>query len=472
MGHYLQGTRMFSLKPAAQSFMRALPLLLLLFASLALFAQCPVPQPNDPDASPNPGLTVHRSTSAREEPLLPEAGFLSNTHYTSRFFGFGFDLPLTVEGHEIMMPVMPERQHALLSLQYENNTHRGYIEITAIDPKPGHDLKTPEQEEAEAEAALKQNQQPDLVEQQQTLPGLPDPDFSQKLPRFHSSLQHDGKNFVAEYWTPIKNYMVKIVIGTNDKDFLHKSRAAMQDAQFYCTDDDGTLTDIKGNEIKPAGEPYEGPAVPTFRVNAALRDKPADAIPSGQVTDGVYRNQSIGLRYKIPAAWRVLPPKPDNPPIDPAAQREFNFLHACSQTLLRAGPTTGGSGAMMVLRALDPNCLSMHTPTSLADKNTLDEVGASLEQLGGFGEVATDQLVMLSGQLFMVFDGTYESDAPGEELGRRLSQTIFATRHNKLLLVWTLQAPTAEALDAMPMGSIALGDAPAVELAHLVRAKR
>ena len=76
--------------------------------------------------------------------MLPEAGFLSNSRYTSQFFGFAFDLPLSVQGHQIMMPVMPEKEHALLALQYEQNTRRGYIMVTAIDPrKEQQEVNTP-----------------------------------------------------------------------------------------------------------------------------------------------------------------------------------------------------------------------------------------------------------------------------------------------------------------------------------------
>ena len=63
---------------------------------------------------------------------------------------------------------------------------------------------------------------------------------------------------------------------------------------------------------------------------------------------------------------------------------------------------------MIILRALDPNCLSLRTATSLRDKRTNDEVAANLEQLAEFGQIATDQIVTLSDHLFMVFHGTLQ----------------------------------------------------------------
>src|SRR5580698_2887753 len=132
---------MFRLSAAARFISRELRTvwllcLLLLCVVPVLPAQCPV---TDDD----PNVMFKRPGPIRppgKEPLLPEAGYLTNTHYTSQFFGIDFDLPLSVQGHEIMMPIMPERQHALLALQYEKGEHTGYIIVTATDPQPGQQI--------------------------------------------------------------------------------------------------------------------------------------------------------------------------------------------------------------------------------------------------------------------------------------------------------------------------------------------
>jgi hypothetical protein len=74
--------------------------LLLVFAATLLPAQCPSTNDDPNFIFKRPGPV---QKPANEEPLLPEAGYLTNTHYTSQFFGFGFDLPLTAQGHEIMI---------------------------------------------------------------------------------------------------------------------------------------------------------------------------------------------------------------------------------------------------------------------------------------------------------------------------------------------------------------------------------
>src|ERR1700759_4626903 len=119
----------------------------LLLSALPLTAQCRQPE-EAPDISDHPIPVFpdpkNPPPQLLEEPILPEAGFLSDSRYTSQFFGFAIDLPLTVKGHEILMPVAREREHVLLSLQYEKGLERGNITITALDPKPGLDPKSPE----------------------------------------------------------------------------------------------------------------------------------------------------------------------------------------------------------------------------------------------------------------------------------------------------------------------------------------
>lgn len=449
--------------------------LLVSCAVTGLHAQCPTP----PYANSNdPNLIFKRPAPPKrapgQEPLLPEAGFLSNTHYTSQFFGFGFDLPLTVQGHEIMVPVMPEKQHALLMLQYEKGERNGYIQVTATDPRPGYEVNTPEKEQEELQKWARSGQGFGGPLQ------FPVPAFMLRSGRFYSSTRRVGRNYAAQYWAGINNYMVKVVIRTNDKDFLRKAKDLMADARFYCPQDDGTLIDEEGKPVKAEGAPYNGPTVPTFRVNAALRDEPGKNIPPGEMVDGVYRNPEAGLQYRLPQGWDVVAADKSDlpPPQDESTLREYKFFHACSQTLLQiaprlpAGVTEQQRGPTIILRALDPNCLSMRTAASLTDKRTADEVAASLEQMGDFGEIDSDALMSIHGHLFMVFYGTVATTQRGEDLGQRMSQTIFATRYNKLLLMWSVMAPDAAALAQVPTSNILFDGSPPIELRASLLARK
>lgn len=399
----------------------------------------------------------------RAEPVLPEAGFLSNTHYTSQFFGFSFDLPLTVQGHEIMLPLMPERQHALLALQFEQGQQRGSIMVTADDPAPGRDVNIPDQRQKELDDWARNGTQAGV------LPLTPVPQFMLRSQHFYHRVTHRGRNYAAEYWTGINNYTVRIVVATNDEQFLHKAKIDIADVHFYCPQDDGALMAANGKPANVPGEPYAGPTVPTARVNAALHDQPGKNISPGEVVDGVYHNADLGFRYELPKGWQPLAARAVDPPLEATALREYQFLHACSRTLLQAGPQEHGDAisSAIVLRALDPNCLAMRTAASITDKRAVDEVAASFEDLREFGEIGSDGLMSLAGHLFMVFHGTVATSARGADLSQRLSQVTFATRYNKMLLVWTIMAPNTTALQELPTGTVTLGDSSSIELSRM-----
>lgn len=409
--------------------------------------------------------------SPEEDPVLPEAGFLSNTHYTSQFFGFAFDLPLTVQGHEIMMPVMPDKQHALLALQYEKGDRNGYIIVTASDPRPGEQINLPDKQEDELErwnsAAIYGGINPTPVPRFMLRSGQ----------RFYSSTHRSGRNFAAQYWAGINNYMVKVIIGTNDEEFLRKAKSLMAEARFYCPQPDGTLITAEGKPVKPEGRAYEGPTVPTLFVNTAIHDEPGKDIPPGHLSDAVYRNPELGLQYQLPRGWEKISAGQPDPPIEPSSLRIYRFLHACSRTLLEIAPhhnaqASGAPGPVIVLRALDPDCLSLPTAASLTDKRAADTVAASLEEMDEFGQIGSDELVSIHGHLFMIFHGTFSTSQRTEDLGLRMSQTIFATRYKKYLLMWSVLAPNRDALAEVPTSNILFNGSPPIEMRASLEPKK
>ncbi len=443
---------------------------LVLGCGVSMRAQCRLAEV-DPDAPPRPPT----AQASADERLLPENGHLSNSTYTSDYFGFAFDLPIPAKGHLIMLPLMPERQHALLALQFENASHAGTVTITAIEPRQGLEAPTPEQQQQDFNnwASAGSAQQGRALH-------YPIPDYMLRTGRFYSSVRHKGENYAAVYWTRIKNYNVKITVASNDQDFLRKSKHNISAAHFYCTQDDGSLTTTDGKPVKPEGDLYMGPTVPTSVADEAIKDKPAaESVPLGGVSEGVYRNAELGLQYEIPKGWDLSPPDTDNtPPRDAIALREHEFLHSCSQTLLRISRHKTSDEAphsarpTIVLLGLDPSCLAMRIPSSATDKVALDNVSASLEVLSEFGEIGSDELVSISDHLFMVFHGTVASSASGQELAQRLSQVIYGTLHHKVLLVWSLAAPTAADLNAIPTSGITFDGAEHIDLHSSLTAKR
>jgi hypothetical protein len=452
-----------------------------LFSPCVSHAQC---APLQADLS---RLPAHNSP---QEQLLPESGHLSDTTYTNDFFGFALDLPIAARGHLIKLPLMPERQHALLAIVYQNGDRSGSLTIDAIDPREGLEGFSAQQQQFNSRAldtqpVGEQTQPPDQpqISPQGTLttsqPQLAIRDFQFPAERFHSSVRHKGEKYTALYWTRMKNYRVGVLVATTDKDFLQKAKRTMAAVHFYCAASDGTLATKDGKLVLPEGERYEGPTVPTWRVDAAIQTNPGLAIPPGEVRDGVYRNSGLGLQYELPKGWDVLPVhNGGNPPADMGSLREFEFLHACSRTVLRLEQPRPGDAAtnvrrpLITLRALDPTCLSLRTPAALSDTKIAEEVGVSLETMPEFGQVASQELVSISDQLFMIFHGTIAVPTEGEELPQRMSQTMLATNHSKVLLVWSFMAPTSGELANMPTSGISFDGSEPIALGSALAAKR
>ncbi len=291
-------------------------------------------------------------------------------------------------------------------------------------------------------------------------------------------MKHKNGTHTALYWTRIKNYRIGVLVSTNDKDFLQKAKQAMSTARFYCLNDSGALTMPDGQLVKPEGEPYRGPTVPTWRADAAIKNKPALEIPPGAVKDGVYRNPALGVLYELPKGWDVLPANNSgSPPTDLTALRVFEFLHACQRTLLRIAPPADGKvpsqgrRPAITLRVLDPVCLSLPSPASVSDKRKAEEVGASLEMLSEFGEITSSNLASVGDQLLMVFHGTIVAPAAVGNLEQRMAQVLYVTGHNKMLFVWSLMAPTSAELGALPTIAVTFDGAQRMEFHPPLSAK-
>jgi len=123
-------------------------------------AQCPV---NNPDDDIPPEMPLVTSSTRHGEPRLPESGYLSSTSYASTYFGFVFDLRLPLDGHRLMMPLMPPGQHALLAMGFQQGHRSGTLLITASEPNnPIHEM-TDDERKAEFQAWAKGQPRHDIT---------------------------------------------------------------------------------------------------------------------------------------------------------------------------------------------------------------------------------------------------------------------------------------------------------------------
>jgi hypothetical protein len=73
----------------------------------------------------------------------------------------------------------------------------------------------------------------------------------------------------------------------------------------------------------------------------------------------------------------------------------------------------------------------------------------------------------------MVFHGTIAGPTtPSGDLSSRMSQSIFVTRYNKLLLVWSLIAPTTADLNAIPTSGVTFAGSPPIALRASLNVKK
>ncbi len=428
-----------------------LTVLVIAACAVSMSAQCPV---NNPDDDVPPPLPLVESSTRLGEPRIPESGYLSNTSYASTYFGFMMDLPMSVEGHRIMMPLMPPGQHALLALGFQEGHRTGTLLITASEPKnPIHEM-TEEERKAELFAWAKGEPRHEITP----------PDWLTRTGRFYHIAKHSGDTTTVQYWTFIKNYLIRIKVASNDAAFLRKTKDAVAGVHFYCAQEDGTLINEEGDPVSPPGEGYEGPTIPTSIVDAALNEKPAlEQIERGSSTPGTYRNEGIGLTYTYPTTWEGTKYQADAATKDESAQRALDALDACSLMLLQLAPAKA-DGRMITLRAIDQTCLGLPAPAAETDHLGAEELGAYLQMLGEFGELRSTSLKLYDDHLFAEYSGFMAEHPGGEPLGQRRVQAVAVTRHRKLLLVWTWTARNSADLVAMPKTSVSFEDAAPIEL--------
>jgi hypothetical protein len=436
----------------------AFPLLLCvwIFAGVAV-AQCPVSNPDDDLPPPMPTVT---SSTRTGEPRLPESGYLSENSYASTYFGFVMDLPIALGGHRVMLPLMPSGQHALLAIGFQEGRGSGTFLITASEPpNPLHEMSEDERK-AEFQAWAKGNPSHQITP----------PDWLTRTGRFYHISKRSGDVTTVQYWTFIKNYLIRVKVTSNDAGFLHKSKAAIASVKFYCAQEDGTLIDEKGDLVPTPGEGYQGPTIPTALVDTALAEKPAlEFIQRGQIGRGTYRNEELELTYTYPSTWEKSKEEdPLAPTTDKVEQRTRDVLGACSLMLLRlSAPKVGEAdehGPQVTLRAVDQTCLGLPAPTSSTDQLGAEELGAYLQMLGAFGEVRSSSLVRYGDQLFSVYDGVMGESREGQSMGRRRPEAMVITRYHKLLLVWMWIASSPAELAAMPATTVSFEGGSPIEL--------
>ena len=173
----LQGERFLRRHRAWRSCLTvALVVTLFLCSGPCLFGQCAL-------ARIGSEPKVCGATSEDPKKLLPEDGYLDTSRYTNLFFGFSLDLPIASDWHRITIPVMLEKQHALLAIGFLQENRFGTLTITAEESP----------QELERYPDLQQDQCDDVVESGPQ-PRRPIPGFMLSYGAFYANTRRSGKN--------------------------------------------------------------------------------------------------------------------------------------------------------------------------------------------------------------------------------------------------------------------------------------
>jgi hypothetical protein len=208
-------------------------------------------------------------------------------------------------------------------------------------------------------------------------------------------------------------------------------------------------------------KPYEGPAMSSHRLASLKSDSPANHLDPGTVANNEYRNQELGLTYRLPAGWTVG--------TEPAVQREVERLReregdgpwmgraeaelvkACNRVLFSAWKEPAGPNGRVAydgfgeitLSAMATPCFpDMQFPSSVSDA---DGIKAFLAQFALthplLRDVRQGRAFETGGRLFIVTEGMVTFQIEGEVLSRRLSIAMATTEHRGWLLTWFFGAP-------------------------------
>jgi hypothetical protein len=418
---------------------------LLVHCSAPLQAQCPASRGGN---GGNPKSSA--------ELLLPESGLLTDNTYTSLYFGFSLQLPMSIHGHRLMLPLSAPGEHALLAMGFQDSRRYGTLKVTAGGNSAEYDERlTPDQaQRREDEIARSKAGATYRL------------DYTPAPVKLKRTDKHKGEVHATQYAARIKDYDVRFTIHTNDKAFLEKARQSIEDVNIFCTDDDGRYSTPDGKTYVPRGAATNGPTIPTAVVDEAIGNHPAErTIPPSRVVDGQVRIPELEFSYALPAGWRFdsRPAAPDDEGVgDTAAERQLELWKSCSRTVLDAIPT--GGTARLQLRVLDQACFRLPAPASVTDSFGSESLGRYLQMLGHFGQIKSNRLVESGGRLFSVYEATVPTGRSAGNLEQRDAEVIAVTRYGKLLFAWCWTAPTLSELMQIPSSQAQFGSGSSIAI--------
>jgi VWFA-related protein len=374
-------------------------------------------------------------------PILPETGTLSAGRYTSLYFGFSFRIPERTVLSKLLQHLPPKGVHALAGLSVRDNQEIGVIGVFAIDSSSGLAMDPTLAANDEITKAKSEGRIVRSGPSARLLGNVPSVALEVYSPNRHESSY--------SYYVQRGDYLLKLAATGESPNLLSRLNYSLQHMQF---------TDSSRPVISSSDELYEGPNIPSSRIDALLTRKLGATIAApSDISSSSLSDPALGVRYVFPSGWSVTQRdvfgeyhRVDS--TDAAALREQSLLRACSRTVLQMAAPNKVSSAALSLLIAEPSCLGVVFPETEGSSDELRILGnaepmrafaSRLSLFSDFGDIRSVSRSEIGNQQFVIFRGVVSYFVAGETMKKRRDQVVYVTQRNGRLLLWFFTAENA-----------------------------
>jgi hypothetical protein len=224
-----------------------------------------------------------------EGTVIPETGTLSAGQYTNLYFGFHLRLPRQAVVSKLLQHLPPKGVHALAGLLLRDGRQIGVIGVFAIDSSAGLALDPEQAANDEIDKAKSEGRVVRAGPGVRTI-GKASCVFNE----IYNPSRHENTYF---YYVRRGDYLVKLAATAESNDLLSRLKDSLDHMEF---------TDSSRAVIASGAELYEGPTIPTGRIDALLAAKPGAMIADAlSVSGSSFADPKLGFRYAFPAGWSI-----------------------------------------------------------------------------------------------------------------------------------------------------------------------
>ena len=387
--------------------------------------------PAQPQRTPAVSAPLATSKNSSEQERYPDEGFLSDSRYTSQYFGFGFDFPPDAHLQPVHRPVAPDGHCQLLDVDSPAPQH-AEISITAYAKRDKSDL--------DAKQMLRRELDNELFYGVEELRGLSKTTIAKHQFFFYHTRRGIDEHVLLA--TDLDGYVLHVVLSAHDEKLLKQLEISFTAITFF---DPSQARQYAGASAKP----YEGPALSAHRLAMMKADPPASHINAGKVAGNEYENAEIGLSYTLPAGWLIG----TQPAVEAAVERskvqssldidgmgasrpwmgaaERELVKACKRILFSAwkerpganGNVTYDDFGEITLSIMSLACFpDMKFPTAASDTGTMQNFLVQFSLTHPLlREMRQGKAFESAGKVFVLTEGVVAFQTDGEQLSRRLS---------------------------------------------------